>query len=133
MANNTEYQKNYRQKNKNKIQALQNNWKSLNYSRVMWHSAKERARKLNLDFNLDPEDIKIPIFCPYLQVKLTTIVGQGNLQTNASLDRVDSAKGYTKDNIEVVSNLANKMKNCATKEQLITFSKSVLKRYEDLQ
>jgi hypothetical protein len=39
-----------------------------------------------------------------------------------SLDRVDNSKGYTKDNVWVISQLANKMKNNASLDQLRCFA-----------
>ena len=84
--------------------------------------AKSRARYDNLEFDINLEDIKIPTHCPYLGVKIEMF----DKQHAASLDRIDSTKGYTKDNIQVISYLANRMKSNATKEQLIAFAKGVL-------
>lgn len=125
-----EYHKEYRKKNHKRIKELQLEWKNKNYERVMWNSAKARADQAGYDFTIKVEDIVIPEYCPYLGWALTKLVGHGNLQTNASIDRIDSSKGYTKDNIQILSNLANKMKNCATEEQLIVFAKNVLKIHE---
>ena len=84
--------------------------------------AKSRAKHDNLEFNIVLEDIVIPEFCPYLG----TPIQMFDKQHAASLDRIDSSRGYTKDNIQVISYLANRMKSNATEEQLIAFAKGVL-------
>ncbi len=57
-----------------------------------------------------------------------TVEGVFSTETAAQAyqDRIDSANGYTKDNIQVISSIANRMKWNATKEQLLTFCKGVL-------
>lgn len=84
--------------------------------------AKSRARQDNKAFDLELSDIVIPEVCPYLGTPFV----MHDKQKAASLDRVDSTKGYTKDNVRVISYMANRMKNNATKEQLIAFAKGVL-------
>ena len=85
--------------------------------------SRERARKSGLDHSIALEDIIIPEYCPILGVKLTGSFGQGQLQTNSSLDRIDSTKGYIKGNVQVISRKANTMKNNATVEELKQFAK----------
>lgn len=91
----------------------------------LWKQAKHRAKTdyNNMEFTIEKEDIIIPKYCPYLGLELKFFA---ELSQAPSLDRIDSSKGYTKDNIQVVSRLANIMKSNATKEQLIAFAKGVL-------
>ncbi len=42
---------------------------------------------------------------------------------------IRSSKGYTKDNIQVISRLANQMKANADKEQMIKFAEWILKTF----
>lgn len=98
--------------------------------RILW-KARDRARRDGLEFDLTLEDIVIPTHCPYLGVELTHELGKGQLQSNSSLDRKDSSKGYIKGNVEVISRLANSMKTNATQEQLVAFAKAVLARHEE--
>jgi hypothetical protein len=84
--------------------------------------AKARAKQKNLEFSLTREDIIIPEFCPYLKVKLE----KGHFKYTPSIDRIDSTKGYTKDNIQIISKQANAMKWDSNPEELIQFAKSVL-------
>lgn len=104
-------------------------WKQNNISKYLWAASKQRAKKHNLLFTIQPEDIIVPNNCPYLQIPLI-ISTTGRQHSSPSLDRIDSTGGYTPDNIEVVSDLANRMKSDASVEQLIIFAKSVLSKYE---
>lgn len=75
------------------------------------HSAKRRAKKRNLDFNIELGDIIIPKYCPILNyIELTKNVGYVG-HSSPTLDRIDTNKGYTKDNIQVISFKANTMKS----------------------
>lgn len=96
-------------------------------NKIILITAKSRAKKASIDFNLTIDDIIVPEMCPYLEIPLS--VGDGKLHDSSpSLDRIDPSKGYTKGNVEVISHLANKVKNNLTKDQLILFSKNCLKR-----
>lgn len=94
-------------------------------------ASKYNAKVRGLEHNIDESDIVIPSHCPYLNIELTSKVESCNHPTTISLDRIDSSKGYVKGNVQVISRLANLMKSYATKEQLITFSKNVLKLHDE--
>lgn len=74
----------------------------------IYHRAMHRAKVKGLPFNLELEDIVIPEYCPIFRTKMDT----------PSIDQIKPAKGYTKDNIQIVSNRANVLKNNATIEEL---------------
>ena len=93
-------------------------------------SARFRAKKNNLPFNIEMEDIIIPEYCPILEIKLERKeygLG-GSFQHNSpSLDKIDPELGYVKGNIIVISMKANVMKHNATKEELKLFSENIMK------
>jgi len=60
-------------------------------------------------------------------VKLTWLVGQGRKDTAYSIDRIVPTLGYIKGNIQIISELANRMKSNASVEQLLTFAQGILK------
>lgn len=91
------------------------------------HVSKQRAKANDIEHTLVVEDIVIPERCPYLDIPITNVYGAGRVFSNASIDRMDAKKGYTKDNIQILSDLANRMKQNATPEQLIVFAKNVLR------
>ncbi len=88
--------------------------------------AQQRSKELNRECNIISEDIKLNTICPYLNIPINYNNNVASFDS-PSLDRIDNSKGYTKDNIQVISHLANSMKSYATNEQLIEFSKNVLK------
>ena len=100
-----------------------------NPKKKLIYSARNNAKLRGIEFNITEDDVVIPTHCPLLGVELTCIFGEGRVSTNMSLDRIDNTKGYTPDNIQVICDLANRMKQDATPEQLIAFANGVLNTY----
>lgn len=92
----------------------------------LWKYAKARAKYDNMEFDLEISDIIIPEVCPYFKTPFI----MGDKQLAASLDRIDSSRGYTKDNVRVISYKANRMKSNATEQELISFAKGVLEVHQ---
>lgn len=86
----------------------------------MFNRAAHRAKKKGIEFDLEREDIQIPEQCPILGIKLkTNQTGRpGFFADSPSLDRIDPLKGYTKDNVRVISNRANLLKSNALISEL---------------
>lgn len=84
--------------------------------------AKTRAKKNNIPFDIDVEDIIIPKYCPVfgleLKSKLGTRQGHGPNDNSPSIDRVNPELGYVKGNVRIISHKANTIKNNATIEDL---------------
>lgn len=53
------------------------------------------------------------------------------LTTTASLDRIDSSKGYTEGNVQWLHKDTNIMKRQLTNEQFVSFCKAVVNKHED--
>jgi hypothetical protein len=102
----------------------------------IWYRTKNSVRKhknrrhSEEHFNIEISDVFIPEYCPYLGIKLSTNINDCFSPNYFTIDRIDSSKGYIKGNIQVISRLANTMKNNATIEELITFSENVIKRHK---
>jgi len=90
----------------------------------MLYSAKKRALKNNLEFNLTKEDIILPTHCPLLGIELKR-GDKEDYSMSYSLDRIDNSLGYVKGNVKVISMLANTMKNSASSEHLELFAKNI--------
>lgn len=107
----------------------QREWFSKNPQKSLWHKAKSSAKRRGREFSISVEDVIIPEVCPYFGVPLVLEKSGKRERYGASIDRADSSKGYVKGNIEIISDLANSMKQDATVEELIAFAKGVLKKY----
>lgn len=109
-----------------------NRWDHHHWEDRLWRGAKGSAKSRGIAFDIVKEDIIIPLHCPILNIPLYTGAHPKYYpkhKNTASLDRIDSTKGYTKDNIWVISWLANRMKQNATHEELLSFCKGYLNLY----
>lgn len=83
-------------------------------------SLRSRAKKTNREFTITWQDLVLPEKCPVLGI--TIILGLGGAAMKApnspSVDRFDNMKGYTKDNIRIISNRANLLKRDGTLEEM---------------
>ncbi len=112
-------QESWRLSNPGKAKAKREKENSNSPKRIL-SRVKSRAKLTGQYFNLDISDIVIPEFCPVLGIRLNPNPGKGSGYHNdsASVDRIDSSRGYEKGNIRVISNRANLLKNNATVEEL---------------
>ena len=79
-------------------------------------SARVRAKKKGLPFNLEAQDLTIPEFCPVLGIKME----RGPIaerDSSPSLDRLVPELGYALDNVSVISHRANRIKNNGTADE----------------
>lgn len=88
-----------------------------NWAGSALHEARRRARDRGYEFTLTVQDIAVPTQCPVLGIPIAVSDGRPG-PNSPSLDRVDSTKGYTPDNVRVISWRANKIKGDATPEEL---------------
>jgi len=90
--------------------------------------SKQRSKKLNMKHDLDYNWLleNTPDKCPKCGIPLDYDM---NIKMNPfapSIDRIDSNKGYTKDNCIMVSWMYNCGKNCYTEETLYTVCKAFI-------
>lgn len=111
-------QKKWYQKNKERLLIKRrSHYDCSSAVRKLWAAAKQRANIKGLEFSIVPEDIVFPEVCPILGQPLKRLTRYA-----PSIDRKDSTKGYTKENVWVISRRANLMKNDATVEDLRKFA-----------
>jgi hypothetical protein len=128
----SESKRNKRLNNPEHAEKLRARMRSYSRERPEWYlytKAKGRAKLKGLEFNISLDDIVIPKYCPILGIELTK--GKtGDYQNSASVDRIDSSKGYVKGNVAIISVIANTMKSFASREMLENFSKNILQYYD---
>lgn len=75
--------------------------------------AKRRSRKAGIAFDLDTSKLPpVPLICPVLGIPINQDdhQGQGFDWNSPSFDRIHPDKGYTQDNVRIISNRANRLK-----------------------
>jgi hypothetical protein len=93
----------------------------------MFHNAQHRAKRKGIPFTITIDDIVIPETCPLLGIPLVSTNNKRDAR-NPSLDQKEPGKGYTPDNIWVVSSRANWLKCDASLQELQTLVEN-LKSY----
>lgn len=103
----------------------------------LYHQIKRNAEKRNIKFNLTKEflynllyktqECKCAITGVDIKISNTISGHRSNKETTASLDRIDSSKGYTKGNVQWVHKKINIMKNNMKIEELIGWCKLIIK------
>lgn len=83
----------------------------------LWKNCQNRARARGLEFDIEPEDVVIPLTCPVLGIEIG-IGSSGFSHNSPSVDRIIPEKGYVKGNIRVISMRANKLKSDATVDEM---------------
>ena len=96
--------------------------------RKMVTSAKSRAAKEKIEFNITYEDLILPKVCPLLGIELN----QKDRMTSASIDRINNSGGYVRNYVWVISYKANLMKNNASIKEWKTFCINSLRTIEYL-
>jgi hypothetical protein len=104
---------------------------------ILFNSAKQRAIRFKLEFNLELSDIIIPERCPLLEIPILYFKDKHGKNKKykyepgaPSVDRIDNTKGYVKGNIWVISRLANNMKSSASEKYLKIFACNIMKIFK---
>lgn len=108
----------HEQDRKNYVKSLEKNPEGW-----MLERAKSRAKAKGLECTITASDIIIPPTCPVLGIPLFRAKETTDAPNSPSIDRIDPTKGYTKDNVWVISFRANSLKSDATLEE---FDKMIL-------
>jgi hypothetical protein len=92
----------------------------------MWYTAKTRATKLGVPFEITPKDIRAVWpennVCPVLRIQMEHNFDKQNgccSKLSPTLDRIKPELGYVKGNIVVMSLRANQIKNDETDPQVL--------------
>ena len=68
--------------------------------------------------------------CAISGIEMTYITGakKGYIAHNASIDRIDSSMGYTKENVQLVCTIINFMKSNLSQEELVFYCEQIIKK-----
>jgi hypothetical protein len=72
---------------------------------------------------------KYGLICPISHQEMTYQQGLGNLETNISIDRIDSSKDYIKGNIQFICRRVNTMKHNESLDSLIFWSRAIMEHH----
>lgn len=109
--------KKYRERNLDACRNRTAQWRRDNPRGYMLWRAQQHARIRGYACTITEADIPMPKICPLLGVELNYDARRNDPAT-ASLDRIDSTKGYVPGNVQTISWRANQIKSNATPYEL---------------
>ena len=106
------------EKKQEMLKYWRNHYKDNYWSKIAY-KARKRVEERGYDFNLTSLFLKnlATEFCPVYGMKLEYAGGMNN-PSAAQLDRKNTSKGYTEDNVWFISQRANKLKSDASTQEL---------------
>ena len=121
------------------------NWKSDYYKgkrkiRLQAECSDCREKQRRLKYSESPEIFlmraykiqkeKHGLICPLSGQVMTHQQGHGPLETNISIDRIDSLKNYDPGNIQFICRRVNTMKHNETTESLVSWSRAIMENHD---
>ena len=102
-------------------------------SKVMWNSLLNGAKRRRLTVEINEDDIWDLYLLQDKKCALTglPITLHKNDKINSSIDRIDSTKGYTKDNIQLVLKEVNKIKMNLSQSRFYELCKTIYLNLKD--
>jgi hypothetical protein len=136
LAKKRKYQEKYRNSTKGKITQIKATSKQratleVDVERFLNDAitrAKNRAKKKNIPCTISKEDLRQKFNetdwkCAISKIPVTM---KHHDRFKASIDRIDSSKGYTLDNIQIVAACVNMAKSAGTDKELIEMCKAIV-------
>ena len=101
--------------------------------RRLYIISKLNAKRSGCEHTIEERDIVLPVTCKYLGIRIDYRLAseRGRLRSfdAPSIDRIDPSRGYVPGNVQIISDLANRMKSDATIRQLLAFAEGVLREH----
>lgn len=123
---------------KERQRILNNDYLALKYKLNCALKGTRRRSKLKNSYNeLDLEFLfylwnKQSGKCALTGLPMTYKFYEGRVNTNLSIDRIDSSRGYTKDNVQLVCMVANQMKNDLSQDELFRICELIINNKDNL-
>ena len=99
-----------------------------------WYSIIYGAKSRNFELSITIEDVWDLYINQNKKCALTgwpVVYNKNPKETTASLDRIDSTKGYTKDNIQILHRLVNKLKLDCSQDLFLKMCKDIAKNHKE--
>ena len=122
------YERAYQYRNREQLNEVSRLLRRVKGQRTTATGICSRAKKKGMEADFKHlVSLSCPAICPALGSPISFGTPKGTPSENvASFDRIDSRLGYVSGNVQIISYLANAMKNRATRDQLDSFANWIM-------